>query len=461
MIARTRFPPEPNGYLHLGHVKAMLYDFAYHPGCECILRMDDTNPETERPEFVAAIEEDVRWLGFTPVRVTATSDYFGILYDFAERLIQMGAAYIDFSSPTEIKEGRATGTSSTFREKEIEWNLAEFRKMRAGGYGAGECVLRLKIDMAHENAVMRDPIAYRVNYTPHYRTGTDWCIYPSYDYSHGIVDALEGITHSYCTSEFYIRRQLYLWSVEKLGLTPATVVEFGRLNVEGVSLSKRKIIPLVEGGILSGYDDPRLFTIRGLRRRGFTPEILKTLAGLSGMDMRDTVLSKQIILHHLRSHLFATAGRQMAVVHPLQLSVTGGADVYISQNDFREVDSPDYYRLAPGKTVRLRHGPFVAYIGHDATGVTVAITEPVNPKKIKGILHWVPVEEARPVIFELYEDIDAAAGMTRVEGVLRADLPLQGTYQFEREGYFRFDRMEGDIPVFIRVVGLNESVLKS
>ncbi len=459
-MIRTRFPPEPNGYLHLGHIKAMLYDFDHHPSTECILRFDDTNPDTERAEFTDAIEEDVRWMGFKPSRVTATSDYFGTLYDFAERLITENKAYVDFSAPEAIKEGRATCIASPWRDRDPAENLREFRKMRDGHYKAGECVLRLKIDMAHENAVMRDPVAYRINYTPHYRTGTTWCIYPSYDYSHGIVDALEGITHSYCTSEFYIRRPLYMWPVTELGLTPATVVEFGRLNVEGVSLSKRKIIPLVEDGSLSGYDDPRLFTIRGLRRRGFTPEILKSLAGISGLDMRDTVLSKNIVLHHLRAHLFATAPKHMAVIHPVHVTVTGGTDVYIDAADFREVDSPDYYRLAPGKTVRLRHGPFIAYTGHTETHVHTTITEPANPKKVKGILHWVPVATARPAIFELYEDVEVSSTVTRAYGYINPDVPLEGSVQFERVGYFRFDRMEEDMPVFIKTVGLNDTPTK-
>lgn len=456
-MIRTRFPPEPNGYLHLGHIKAMLYDFDYHSGCECILRFDDTNPATEREEFVEAIREDVAWLGFKPVKITASSDYFGELYEFAERLVSEGKAYVDFSPAEEIKRGRSEMTESPWRSHPPEFHLAEFRKMRAGERTEGECVLRLKIDMKHPNAVMRDPIAYRINYTPHYRTGAAWCIYPSYDYSHGIIDALEGITHSYCTSEFYIRREQYMWPVLELGLAPATVVEFGRLNVEGVSLSKRKIIPLVEEGTLSGYDDPRLFTIRGLRRRGFTPEILKRLAGLSGLDRHDTVLSKDIVLHHLRTALYEFSPKHMAVVNPLRLRVDGLEDVYIERDDFREVDSPDYYRLAPGKTIRLRHGPFVEYCSHRADEVMVRVVEPPNPKKIKGIIHWVPAGSAKPAVFELYKDIDVASTKEVVRGFIRPDVPCEGTMQFERVGYFRYDREEEGVPVFLKVAGLYDA----
>ena len=461
-MIRTRFPPEPNGYLHLGHVKAMLYDFEFHKDCACNLRFDDTNPDTERGEFVTAILDDVLWMGFTPAAITSTSDYFDTLYNFAETLICSNKAYVDFSSPDEIKAGRATGTESVWRSQSCDKNLEEFRKMRAGKYAEGECVLRLKINMTHENAVMRDPIAYRINFTPHYKTGTTWCIYPSYDYSHGIVDALEGITHSYCTSEFFIRRDLYLWPVRELGLTPATVIEFGRLNVEGVSLSKRKIIPLVESGELSGYDDPRLFTIKGLRARGFTPEILKTLAGLSGLDMRDTVLSKDIILHHLRGHLYSASPKMMAVTDPIELRCVDSGDCYyIERSDFREVDSPDYYRLAPGKTIRLRYGPYLEYVSHIGAGrsliVNVKRVEPVNPKRVKGVLHWIPVAVAKPAIFEMYDDIDVASTKTIFHGVISDSMTFSETpIQFERVGFFRFRGIDSasSHPIFLKIVGL-------
>jgi glutaminyl-tRNA synthetase len=462
-MIRTRFPPEPNGYLHMGHVKAMLYDFEHHPECECILRFDDTNPETERAEFVDSIIEDVAWLGFNPVKITYTSDYFDALYSFAETLIQNGKAYVDFTCPEDIKKERAECKESRWRNLEPEVHLEEFRKMRDGVYEPMHCVLRLKIDMAHENAVMRDPIAYRINKTPHYRTGTTWCIYPSYDYSHGIVDALENITHSYCTSEFYIRRELYMWPIHMLGLIPATVIEFGRLNVEGISLSKRKIIPRVESGELNGYDDPRLFTIRGLRRRGFSPAVLKTLAGISGLDRHDTILSKDVILHHLRCYLYSTAPKSMAVLDPLTLKIRDGdteETVYIERTDFRDVDSPEYYRLAPGKTIRLRNGPFLKYVSHTATEIIVEPTTPPNPKKIKGIIHWVAGNSAVPTIFETYDDINTESKLIKFKGYTPSNLSHDSIFQFERMGYFRLDRVEDGKPVFIKIVALNDSPLR-
>jgi glutaminyl-tRNA synthetase len=452
-MIRTRFPPEPNGYLHLGHVKAMQFDFGYHHGCHCTLRLDDTNPETERAEFVQSIIEDVEWMGYRYDRVTYTSDYFPQLYEFAERLVREGKAYVDFSSPEEIKEGRMFGKESVWRSKDADWHLNVFRGMRDGIYPDGHCTLRLKIDMTHTNANLRDPIAYRIKHVPHYRTGTAWVIYPSYDYSHGIVDALEGITHSYCTTEFLIRRPQYMWPVEQLGLTPATVVEFGRLNVEGVNLSKRKIIPLIEDGVLDGYDDPRLFTIRGLRRRGFTPDLLKQLADLSSIERKDTELSRSIVLHHLRSHYDKAAPRAFAVLDPLRVAMDTGKDVFIDRADFREVDSPDYYRMAPGKTVRLRFGPCITYVRHEADRLQA---RDVGNQKVKGIIHWVPADAALPAIFEEYEDIDMGSKKIVRSGLIHKDV-IYGkgeVYQFERVGYFRFDRMLGDIPVFIKIVGL-------
>jgi glutaminyl-tRNA synthetase len=453
-MIRTRFPPEPNGYLHLGHIKAMLYDFEYHPGCDCTLRLDDTNPDAEKQEYVNGILEDVAWMGFKPTRVTYTSDYFGALYDYAEELIRRGKAYVDFSTPEAIKEGRATGTESPWRSKDVDWNLTTFRAMRTGDYAEGECVLRLKINMADQNPNLRDPIAYRIRKTPHYRTGTAWCIYPSYDYSHGIVDALEQITHSYCTQEFYIRRPQYLWPVLELGLTPATVVEFGRLNVEGVTLSKRKILDLVARGEVEGFDDPRLFTVRGLRRRGFTPSVLKTLAGMSSMDRKDTELSRAIVTHVLRTELGVTAPKAMAVMKPLRVRILGDPDraVFIETTDFREVDSPDYYRLAPGKSVRLRFDSVVSYVSHTADEVVVRPVEPAP--KVKGIIHWLPVVTARPAWFHVYDD---DAGLTRLLGWIREDVStaIGAIYQFERLGFFRVDAHTADgVPIFILIVSL-------
>lgn len=453
-MIRTRFPPEPNGYLHLGHVKAMLFDFEYHPGCECILRYDDTNPDMEKQEYVDAILEDVTWMGFNPFRITYTSDYFDHLYEFAERLIIDGKAYVDFSTADDIKKMRLSGIESEWRNKPVDWNINEFRKMRDGVYSNGECTLRLKIDMTHENPNLRDPIAYRVKHSNHFRTGDKWKIYPSYDYSHGIVDSLENITHSYCTSEFLIRRPQYLWTVEQLNLKPADVLEFGRLNVEDISLSKRKIIPLVENGELDGFDDPRLFTIRGLRRRGFTPKLLKELAGLSSIGLKDTILSKNIVLHKLRSHYDSIAPRAFSVLDPLPVYFEDGSHYcYIDRSDFRDIDTPSYYRMAPGKTVRLRYGPCVSYISHGENRLVVKIVPDI---KVKGIIHWVPAD-ALPAIFESYNDIDVSSPKIINTGYIHPDVKY-GTgyefYQFERVGYFKYDRFEKDKPVFLKIVGL-------
>ena len=452
-MIRTRFPPEPNGYLHLGHVKAMLFDFEYNPGCDCTLRLDDTNPEAEKQEYVDAILEDVAWMGYTPSRVTYTSDYFGILYEYAETLVTKGLAYVDFSSPETIKEGRLNGTETAWRNTSVEENLVEFRKMKDGAYPDGHCVLRLKITMTHTNPNMRDPIAYRIKHTPHYRTGDAWKIYPSYDYSHGIVDALETITYSYCTSEFYIRRPLYLWPLDILGLVPAEVKEFGRLNVEGVTLSKRKMIPLVESGTLAGFDDPRIFTIRGLRRRGFTPTILKTIAGLSSIELKDTLLSTSIVLHHLRTSLDERAERKFAVLDPIRVTISNHYSIYIDTADFREVDSPDYYRLAPGKIVRLRYGPFIQCTGFDGDTIFAEEVTPPNPKKVKGCIHWLRTDESSEAIFELYDDTFQSLDKHTKHGFVHNSV-ADGIYQFERTGYFRFDRMEQSLTVFTRIVGL-------
>lgn len=437
----------------MGHIKAMLFDFLEHPGCNCTLRLDDTNPDAEKQEYVDAIIEDVAWMGFTPSRVTYTSDYFPALYAFAEELISRGKAYVDFSTPEEIKTGRAEGTESAYRDKPNEWHMEEFRRMRDGVYAEGECVLRLKINMTDPNPNLRDPIAYRIKKTPHYRTGTAWCIYPSYDFSHGIVDALENITYSYCTTEFYIRRPQYLWAVAELGLTPATVVEFGRLNVEGAMLSKRNIIPLVESGTLEGFDDPRLYTIRGLRRRGFTPAVLKALAGLSSIERKETTLSKDIVLHTLRTSL-ADSPKAFAVVNPMRVHIDGGRDLYIDRSDFREADSPDYYRMAPGKTVRLRYNNYLTYLSHteDLLTATESATPPAAGKKVKGIIHWVDAATATPAVFHFYPG--EMEHIVRRGWVGAVDLVLGCTYQFERVGFFRYDRDEAGVPVFICTVGL-------
>lgn len=486
----TRFPPEPNGYLHLGHLKAMTYDFNKHPNCKCILRLDDTNPESEKQEFKDSIIEDVLWLGFTPWKITHTSDYFEQLYNFAIDLIKMDKAYVDFSSPDEIKSMRHDGIESIYRSKTIEWNLEEFKKMSDGHYSENTAVLRLKIDMKNTNHTLRDPIAYRIKFAPHYRTGEKYKIYPSYDYSHGIIDSLENITYSYCTMEFYVRREQYYWTVDQLGLKRAIVHEFGRLNVENNVMSKRKIIELVKNKSVNNFDDPRLLTIRGLKRRGFTPDILQSIISNCSIERHDMTMSTDLLDHYLREYLDKNAYRVFAVCDPIKLTICDYGDnrecehpnhptdkslgshktilsknIYIENTDFRELDDKDYFRLAPNKTVRLRYADFIKYESHEIKDNNIIISAknntPDNPKKIKGIIHWLSDKGSVPARFELFNElyIDGKynpSSKTVKNGYVESYVMdnLDKMFQFERIGFFKFDRYEDDIPVFIRIVGL-------
>lgn len=479
----TRFPPEPNFYLHLGHAKAMHINFTYHKDCECILRMDDTNPKTERQEYVDSIIEDVSWLGYKPCKITYTSDYFDVLYKYAIDLINMGCAYVDFSTSSEIKSMRKEGIESKYRNSSIKDNLTEFHNMFSGIYKENDAVLRLKIDMKSENHCMRDPIAYRIILTPHYKTGEKWKIYPSYDYSHGIVDSLEGITHSYCSIEFLIRRDLYMWPLSKLSLKPAVVQEFGRLNVENNILSKRKIKDYVSRGLVTGYDDPRLLTIRALRKKGYSSEIINNIICHSSIDRNDTNINNSLIEYHLREILDKKSPRYFAVLNPYKTYISDndeivcsqpnnpkdlslgthelllGKNIYIERSDFRETDEKNYYRLAPNKTVRLKYGNLVNYHSHSAD--TLFLTKNNSNKKVKGVIHWLPVDFSIPAKLELFESLlDNGEYNPRSKnvhiGYVDKNCILDGEiiYQFERIGYFKFDRYEDNLPVFIRIVGL-------
>lgn len=493
MSIYTRFPPEPNGYIHLGHLKAMLFDFDKHPDSKCYLRFDDTNPETERKEYVDAIIDDVTWLGFTPWKITYTSDYFDKLYEFAIDLIKNGKAYVDISPPGTISTMRHDGIESPYRNMTTEFNLSAFDDMKNGKYGENDAVLRLKIDMTNNNHTLRDPIAYRIKYVPHYRTDTTWCIYPTYDYSHGIVDALENIKYSYCTMEFFIRREQYYWPIHELiklghNLTPAEVTEFGRLNVTNNILSKRKIIDLIKEDKISGFDDPRLLTIRGLRRRGFPPELLrKIVSDTTTIARAETEISEHLINHYLRNFYDAEAIRVFGVLNPLKVIIDDPIDgivesihpnhpkndmgshiailtntFYIDSSDFRNVDDPSYYRLAPEKTIRLKYSDFYSFksFTDDPSEkiVRVVRSTPDNPKKIRGIIHWVN-EHAVDCIFEEYESLMTCGTFNNLSkrihrGKIEAyaleikDKPLQ----LERIGYFKFDRYDEEIPVFIRII---------
>ena len=498
----TRFPPEPNGFIHIGHLKAMMSDFNKHENCRCILRFDDTNPDKENWDFVNGIKEDVKWLGFNPYKITFTSDYFHTLYEYAIKLIENGLAYVDFSTIERIKADRHNGTDSEYRNKSIDYHLEEFNKMKNGVYNDNECILRLKIDMNHSNHVMRDPMAYRIKKTPHYKTGTEWCIYPSYDFSHGIVDALENITYSYCTTEFLIRRELYYWPIEQLNklganLKPAEVTEFGKLVVENNILSKRNIIKLVNDKVMTGYDDPRLLTIRGLKRRGYTPTILKNIVQFASMGRSDQTFSNSMIKFHLREELDKNAIRAFGVVKPILVEIENFPDshqvcmhqnhpkskdshetiltknIYIESSDFREVDDPDFFRLAPGKIIRLKYGPFIQYVSHskdlDFIRIICKIVEPEKPKKIKGIIHWVSTDPAysTKVKYVLYNDIlinDVFNENSKEEHIGYIEnyaTSITESMQLERVGYFKYDHTEetnaDNLKVFIRVVELNDS----
>ena len=496
----TRFPPEPNGFLHIGHLKAMLYDFEKHENAKCYLRFDDTNPDKESQLFVDGIISDVSWMNFTPYKITYTSDYFEILYTYAIKLIKNGLAYMDFSTDEEIKNGRYLGTESKYRNMDIEYHLNEFDKMKNGIYGENICILRLKIDMNHSNHVMRDPIAYRVKKTPHYKTKDTWCIYPSYDYSHGIIDAIENITYSYCTSEFYIRRDLYYWSILKLNdlgenLIPAEVIEFGKLTIENNILSKRNITNLVNNNLVNGYDDPRLLTLRGLRNRGYTPTILKEIANLGTLNRQDQVLSNGIVYYYLRQELNENAKRVFGVVEPMLLEISNFDEyypeqyfecehptyppkhkdnnekhyttltkqIYIERTDFREIDDPNYYRLAPNKTIRLRYGPFIEYVSHEPTKIICRIVNPINPKKIKGIIHWVSADctYSESVKYVLFSDILKDGKFNEDNQVVHNGYiekyahDLSETVQMERVGYFKkHEKDDNGVNVFIRTVEL-------
>jgi glutaminyl-tRNA synthetase len=487
----TRFPPEPNGYLHIGHCKSIFINWEADNSCH--LRLDDTNPSAEKQEFVDNIIEDVKWLGFDTGIITYSSDHFDKLYEYAIKLIINNFAYVDFSSKEEIKTQRANGTENEYRSKPIEWNLEQFELMRKGAYKENECVLRLKIDMSNNNFTLRDPIAYRINFTPHYRLKNKWVIYPSYDYSHGIIDALENITHSYCTDEFYVRREQYYWPVNKLielgiELNPAMVHEYGKLSIQNNILSKRNINRLVNENMVSGYSDPRLLTIKGLRRRGFTPSMIKSIVETSSMEKHETVVNTDFIDHVMRTELANSAIRVFGAVDPLEVNIMEpdlftqcsphpdfptpniqshpiniSSKIYIEKEDFRPVHDKNYYRYTPENIVRLRYNDFTKLVSWDENSITVKKVQPDNPKKVKGCIHWVSDFDAVQVIYELFTDLapngafDSTSKKISTGYIQKYALEpanINKTFQLERMGYFKFDRYENSVPVFIRIIGL-------
>jgi glutaminyl-tRNA synthetase len=435
----TRFPPEPNGYLHIGHAKSICLNFglAKKYGGKTNLRFDDTNPVKEDTEYVDSIQQDIRWLGFDWAGVHYASDYFEQLYEWAIVLIKKGLAYVDDQTQEEIRAGRGTvtepGKNSPWRDRTVEENLDLFERMRNGEFADGEKVLRAKIDMAHPNMQLRDPIMYRILHAHHHRTGDKWCIYPMYDYAHGQSDSIEHITHSICTLEFDIHRPLYDWFIEQLGIFPSHQYEFARLNINYTVMSKRKLLQLVKEHYVSGWDDPRMPTICGFRRRGYTPESIRNFCEDIGVAKRDNIIDYVRLENSLRDHLNKVAPRRMAVLNPVKLVIDNypegqtemltavnnpeneadgtrevpfSRELYIEREDFMEEAPKKYFRLSLGREVRLRYAYFVTAqsVEKDAEGNITCIHCTYDPatrggdapdgRKVKGTLHWVSAQHA-------------------------------------------------------------------
>ena len=524
----TRFPPEPNGYLHLGHAKSICLNFGVAKEFNglCNLRFDDTNPTKEEQEYVDSIREDVRWLGGDwQDREFYASNYFEQLYAYAEQLITMGKAYVDDLSAEEIREHRGTltepGRESPWRNRSVEENLDLFRRMRAGEFADGERVLRAKINMASPNLVMRDPTLYRIRHAAHHRTGDTWCIYPMYDYTHCLSDSIEGITHSLCTLEFINNRELYDWVLETLGAYRPQQIEFARLNLTYTVLSKRKLIQLVKEGHVRGWDDPRMPTLCGLRRRGVPAEALREFCSRIGMARADSTVEYSMLEFCVREHLNAHAARVMAVLDPVKVVIENypegqveefdmpyhpedesygsrkvpfSRELYIERDDFRMEPPKKYHRLAPGAEVRLRYAYFITCreaILDDAGNVIElrCVYDPESRggqspdgRKVKGTIHWVSAKHGIPAEVRLYDQLFAAENpnaapegqtfldhinpqsLAVVEGLLEpalAGLPVGDKVQFERLGYFCKDRDSTDArPVFNRTATLRDTWAK-
>ena len=448
----TRFPPEPNGYLHIGHAKSICLNFglAKKYGGKTNLRFDDTNPVKEDTEYVDSIQNDIRWLGFEWAGVHYASDYFEQLYEWAVELIKKGLAYVDDQTLEEIRENRGTvttpGKNSPWRDRSVEENLDLFERMKNGEFEDGSRVLRAKIDMAHPNMMFRDPIMYRILHAHHHRTGDKWCIYPMYDYAHGQSDSIENITHSICTLEFDIHRPLYDWFIEQLGIYPSHQYEFARLNIDYTVMSKRKLLQLVKEGYVSGWDDPRMPTICGFRRRGYTPESIRSFCERIGVAKRDNIISYSLLEFSLREHLNKVAQRRMAVLNPVKVVIDNYPDnqvemlqavnnpenesdgkrevpfckeLYIEREDFMENPPKKYFRMSPGNEVRLRYAYFVTCqsVEKDAEGNVTCIHCTYDPatrggdapdgRKVKGTIHWVSARHAVDAEVRLFDRLFA------------------------------------------------------
>ncbi len=535
----TRFPPEPNGWLHIGHAKAISVDFgvASQFGGKCNLRFDDTNPEKEDIEYVNAIKRDLQWLGYDwEDREYYASDYYEYLYELAIKLIKKGVAYVDDLSDEETRVYRGTavpdknnithtppGKDSPWRTRSVEENLDLFARMRAGEFADGSKTLRAKIDMAHPNLVMRDPVMYRIRRMPHYRVGEAWCIYPMYDFQHPLSDAKEGITHSLCSLEYEIHRPLYDWFVSQAEVFPSRQIEFARLNITRTVLSKRWLLQLVKEKRVSGWDDPRMPTISGLRRRGYTPESIRDFMSRIGVAKTDSMVDIQLLEHCLREDLNKRADRVMVVLDPLKLiienwgedqveeleavnnpedpeagkrSLSFSKELWIERSDFQEVPPPKYFRLFPGNSVRLRYGYIVTCTGFDKDPVSGEITavrcsydpetkggNAKDNRKVKGTIHWVSAAQAVPIevrqydyLFGVDRPMDVPPGGSFLDNLAPDSLQVLRTavaeprlkevaegkhFQFERTGYFVKDPDSTEtLPVYNRTVGLRDTWAK-
>ena len=522
----TRFPPEPNGYLHIGHAKSICLNFglAKKYGGKTNIRFDDTNPTKEDVEYVDSIKEDVKWLGFEWANEFYASDYFEQLYEWACVLIRKGLAYVDDQSQEEIRAGRGTvstpGVNSPCRDRSVEENLTLFRQMREGRFKEGEKVLRAKIDMAHPNMLLRDPLMYRINYSHHHRTGNKWCIYPMYDFAHGQCDSIEHITHSICTLEFDVHRPLYDWFIEKLEIYPSHQYEFARLNLTYTVMSKRKLLELVKNGYVMGWDDPRMPTICGIRRRGYTPESIRLFAEKVGVAKRDNTIDLSLLEWCVREDLNRRSNRYMAVLNPVKLVITNwekgkteqfeaplnpaepdGAkrkvpftgELYIERDDFMEEPPKKYFRLKPGGEVRLKYSYIVKCeeVIKDSDGNITEIRCTYDPaskpgagewRSVKGTIHWVSVADAEKLEVRLIDKLFTEPYMDSIEegrdykDYLNPDsMKVVSAYaepallkdesgiavQFERVGYFVKDRdsVPGN-PVFNKTAALKDTFKK-
>jgi len=522
----TRFPPEPNGYLHIGHAKAICLNFGLTQkyGGYTNLRFDDTNPVTEKTEYVNSQQEDIKWLGFNWKNELYASDYFDQLYSFAVKLIEKGLAYVDESAADEIAALKGTptepGQDSPYRNRSIEENLEIFTKMKNGDFPDGAYILRAKIDMASPNMLMRDPIIYRIKHAEHHRTGNKWCIYPMYDFAHGQSDSIENITHSICTLEYVSHRELYDWFIEKLEIFPSKQYEFARLNLTSTVMSKRKLLQLVNENLVSGWDDPRMPTISGLRRRGFTPKSVREFCERIGIAKRENLIELSLLEFCIREDLNKTANRVMAVLDPIKLIITnyekgtedligennpeaedgGGTrvipfsnELWIEREDFMEVPAKKWFRLAPGAMVRLKFAYIVRcedFVKDENGNVTEIHCTYIPESKsgndtsginVKGTIHWVSAQHAKTAEIRLYDRLFTSETPDAEEGDFKdylnpeslmvlpnvfiepalADADLEGRYQFIRKGYFCLDKdSTKDKLVFNRTVTLKDTFKK-